>query len=141
MGLGKSRYNNKVDFELLRLCSILNTSIIGGASKLFAHFLRDHKESIVVSYANGLYSSGEIYKLLKFDKVSYSVGTWFWHEEYGKVHRTTMMRHKLEEYSLSGKYGILIYDKDLSTEEIYASNGWRIIKDAGQYTYIYTPIK
>ena len=42
MTFGKSRFSN--EFELLRFCNKLYTNVIGGASKLFKHFLVDHPE-------------------------------------------------------------------------------------------------
>lgn len=65
MTFGKPRFNKNYDYELLRLCSLKGVNVVGGASKLFKHFLRNHKSSII-SYADLRYSSGKIYDILGF---------------------------------------------------------------------------
>jgi len=64
LGIGKIK---KYDYELLRFCNKLNTSVIGGASKLFNYFLKKYKPSSIVSYADRSYSNGNLYKILNFD--------------------------------------------------------------------------
>lgn len=66
MTFGKPRYSKKHDWELLRLCS--RKDVIGGASKLFAAFLKSSTGS-VVSYCDRSKFSGNVYNKLGFRKI------------------------------------------------------------------------
>jgi hypothetical protein len=65
MTFGKSRFNKTIEWELIRYCNSLNTSVVGGASRLFKHFLRNHDGSII-SYADRRHSQGGLYENLGF---------------------------------------------------------------------------
>ena len=49
-------------WTISRLCSILYTTITGGANKLFKHFLKNHKYSKIISYSDRSMFSGDVYK-------------------------------------------------------------------------------
>jgi hypothetical protein len=73
MGFGNLRLNlgnkntNVNSKELVRYCSLLNTNVIGGASKLLKHFIKTYQPSKIISYANEDYSQGKLYKILGFE--------------------------------------------------------------------------
>lgn len=57
MTFGKLRKNlNSTDksnkYELLRFCNKINTYVVGGANKLFKHFVKEHNPHNVISYAD-----------------------------------------------------------------------------------------
>lgn len=54
-------------FELLRFCNKLNTTVVGGASKLFKHFITTYNPIEVISYADIRWSNGNLYEKLCFD--------------------------------------------------------------------------
>jgi len=70
MTFGKLRKNmgqhgGSDDYELLRFCNKMGTSVIGGASKLFKFFVNTYDPSTITSYADMMWSSSEnIYKKL-----------------------------------------------------------------------------
>ena len=71
MTFGKLRntMNNKPmdnHYEMMRFCNKLNTSVIGGASKLFKYFLDKYCPEQVISYADRGYSNGHLYEKLGF---------------------------------------------------------------------------
>jgi hypothetical protein len=77
MTFGKKRIalNSKSkedEWELLRFCSKLNTSVIGGASRLFKYFINKYNPVEVVTYADRSFSSGKLYNVLgfKFDHIT-----------------------------------------------------------------------
>lgn len=55
------------EFELLRFCNKLDTTVIGGASKLLKHFIKAHSPKRIVSYADKRWSDGNMYRQLGFD--------------------------------------------------------------------------
>ena len=64
MTFGKSRF--KSEFELTRFCSKLNVTVVGGASRLFRHFLQDHSDvKEIVSFADRRMSIGNVYDKLR----------------------------------------------------------------------------
>lgn len=61
---------NNNNYELNRFCNVLNTSVVGGASKLFNFFTNNYKYNKIISFSNNSYSNGNIYEKLKFNKIS-----------------------------------------------------------------------
>src|SRR5574343_485358 len=53
-------------YELLRFCNKLNTSVVGGASKLFKYFIKNYKPINIISYADRCWSNGNLYRRLGF---------------------------------------------------------------------------
>jgi hypothetical protein len=72
-------HKNKNDhYELLRFCNKLNTTVIGGASKLFKYFINNFNPIQIISYCNKSYSNGKIYSTLGMAENTTSIGyTWF----------------------------------------------------------------
>jgi hypothetical protein len=70
--LRKSMGSNSVEnsYELYRFCNELNTSVIGGASKLLKHFINTYQPKEIISYADRRWSKGNLYEKLGFKFVS-----------------------------------------------------------------------
>jgi len=58
------------EWNLSRFCSILNTSVVGGASKLLNYFIVNYNPLRIVSYADKDWSDGKLYESLNFIKIS-----------------------------------------------------------------------
>lgn len=66
-------------YELSRFCNLLNTTVIGGASKLFKHFVQDHPEvNSTVSYSDVAHTSGKLYEMLGFEQEVHSDPNYVW---------------------------------------------------------------
>jgi hypothetical protein len=83
------------EYELLRFCNKLNTSVIGGASKLFSYFIEQYKPEIIVSYANLDISNGNLYEILGFLKQQTININYWWVKNGKRYHRSNFMKHKL----------------------------------------------
>lgn len=95
MTFGKSRFSNN-EFELLRFCSKLYTNVIGGASKLFKYFLKDHPEiTNIVSYADRRWSIGNLYEKLGFNKRTITKPSYFYVKDGHRLSRLNFQKHKL----------------------------------------------
>ena len=95
MGFGKSRYTSD-GFEMIRFCS--DNTVVGGASKIFKHFIKQHDPVSVVSYANRCWSTGSLYKTLGFKNVTsndLNVGYWYISSDYKRYHRSNFTKGKL----------------------------------------------
>lgn len=62
----------KSEWELNRFCNLINTNVIGGASKLFKYFLQNYKPEKIVSYSDIRIFNGNLYKKLGFTEISKS---------------------------------------------------------------------
>jgi hypothetical protein len=59
-----------VDWNINRFCNKINYNIIGGASKLFKHFMNNYDVKRVISYSDSDWSLGGLYESLGFIKVN-----------------------------------------------------------------------
>lgn len=66
------------EFELLRFCNKLNTSVVGGASKLFKYFRENYSFSCIRSYSDVAHTSGNLYTILGFKPVKQSEPGYVW---------------------------------------------------------------
>ena len=72
MTFNKSEGRKKMEnggWNLSRFCNKIDTSVIGGSSKILSHFIKIHKPSRIVSYADRDWSTGDLYYKLGFNKV------------------------------------------------------------------------
>jgi hypothetical protein len=65
VNLGNTKSSNK--YELVRYCSLKNTNIIGGASKMLKYFENQYNPLQILSYADRDYSQGNLYESLGFE--------------------------------------------------------------------------
>jgi len=130
MSFGKSRFNKKYDWELLRFCNKLDHVIIGGASRLLNIFRKQHLGSIV-SYANRRWSMGNLYETLKFEQEKISAPNYF----YFRTNRCVLeSRHKYQKHKLKNIENFL-FDDATSEQENMLRNGFLAIHDSGNKVY------
>lgn len=98
MTFGKSRFNKKYDYELVRFCNKLNTSIIGGASKLLKYFERNNKGTLI-SYCDISIFNGSLYESLGFDLSHISKPNYFYFlpSSLEVFSRQQFQKHKLKD--------------------------------------------
>ena len=91
MTFGKPRYNKHYEYELIRYCSSKN--VIGGAEKLFKHFLRKYNPQSIISYCDNSKFTGDIYYKLGFKLKFKGIPTCHWYD--GNTHITdALLRQK-----------------------------------------------
>ena len=128
MTFGKSRF--KDEFELLRFCNKLNTNVVGGASRLFKHFMKVHSEiDKVVSYADRRWSRGNVYEKLGFVYDSVTPPAYYYIVDGIRHNRVEFQKHKLVR---------LGYDSNMTEHEIMLERKIYRIYDCGNLKYIYT---
>jgi len=64
--IGTGKFDSTHCFELVRFCSKLNTSVVGGASKLFHHFVKQYDPQEIRSFSDRAHTRGNLYELLGF---------------------------------------------------------------------------
>lgn len=74
----KGNDNNSI--ELLRFCNLLNTTVVGGSSKLFKYFVNNYNSEFdkIVSFSDIAHTSGKLYSILGFNIVSESDPGYVW---------------------------------------------------------------
>lgn len=130
MTFGKPRYNKKCEYELIRYCSSYN--IIGGAEKLFTHFVRTYNPTTIVSYCDKSKFTGRTYLNLGFKFEANNVSK-HWYNPITNVHITdNFLRQRGFDQIFNTDYG-----KGTSNEVLMLEAGFVEIFDAGQSTYIW----
>lgn len=64
--------------ELIRYCSLLNTTVVGGLSKLISHFEQDKNPEHIMTYVDREWSDGKTYIKLGFSVIDKTPPQEFW---------------------------------------------------------------
>lgn len=92
-----SRKSN--NWEINRFCSIKDSLVVGGASKLFKEFLKIQNPQSVLSYADNRWSLGELYKSLSFEKKSNGTPNYWYFLPNSKtrIHRFSLRKNPQDD--------------------------------------------
>lgn len=132
MTFGKSRYNSKYEYELIRFCSEQNISVVGGASKLFKDFIKQHNPSTVISYSDRCWNTGNVYRQLGFTYSHSSKPNYFYFKENSELlSRVKFQKHKLP--AILDKF-----DSNLSEWENMKANGYNRVWDCGNDVFVWS---
>lgn len=127
----KSRYDKSVQYEMSRFCCKLNTRIVGSASKLFSHFIRDYKPTSVVSYSDRRLFTGETYPAIGMLFCENTSPAYFYTKNGSIVGtRMTFQKHKLADI-------LPKFDPHKSEWENMKDNGFDRIWDCGHLKYLW----
>ena len=118
------------NYELLRFCNKLNTTVIGGASKLFKYFINNYNPVKVISYADRRWSQGELYYTLGFKLVSKTRPNYFYVNKYF-LNRESRFKYRKDMLIKNG------FDPNKSEYEIMKDNGYTRIYDCGVLKFEY----
>lgn len=128
MTFGKPRFDKHHDYELIRLCYSRNTSVVGGAAKMLAHFTKQYGTS-VMSYCDRRYSKGAVYAKLGFKLLHASAPNYVYLNLKGVTYtRYQCMKHKLPKL-------LETYDASKTETENMKANGFWKIEDSGNLVY------
>jgi len=122
--IGKSRYNKKYEYELLRMATIGGYTIVGGVSKLSKLFPKS-----LISYADLRYSTGIGYERSGFEYLGNTQPGYRYQYGGELKSRIQFQKHKLS--------GILkVYDEKLTEAENMKANDVYRIWDCGHKIYV-----
>ncbi len=91
-------------WNLSRFCNLLNTSIIGGASKILKYFIKNYNPIRIISYADRDWSCGDLYLKLGFNLVSESRPDYKYIVNGLRVHKSNFKKSKLKYTVTESKY-------------------------------------
>lgn len=133
MTFGKQRKNlGRRDcdgtYELLRFCNKLNTTVIGGASRLLHHFIIDFHPKKIISYADRRWSDGNLYYKLGFTHIHNSRPNYFYIIGHKRKNRFNFRKDVLVKEG---------YDANKTEHEIMLDRGIYRIYDCGSMLFEY----
>jgi len=120
-------------WELNRLATQLNTTIAGGANKLFKEFLNNHKPKLIICYVDRRYHSStdnNIYKNLGFKYATNTSPNYQYVKGSNLYTRKQYQKHKL-------KHRLNNFDTNLSEAQNMFNNGYRRLWDCGNIKLIW----
>lgn len=104
MTFGKPRFNTECEWELIRLCTKLGYSVVGGSEKLFKAFLKAYSPKSIISYCNiGKFNGSVYFKLgFRFKRVTSPNYVWV-NLKSGEIltRYQTMKREIIKRFNLS----------------------------------------
>ena len=129
MTFGHNRFGDGV--ELLRFCCLKDVNVVGAASKLFKHFIKEHEDiKSIVSFADRRWSSSDaFYPKLGFKLDGVSRPSYFY--------VINGVRHNRMEFT-KGKLVKAGFDKNKSEHEIMLTRGIYRIYDCGNFRFVWT---
>ena len=116
---GKNRFK-KNEIELYRMCTKLNTQVLGGFSKLISHLNVDE----IHSYIDRRLFNGNGYNSCGWEIEGYSKPSYFYTRSNYRYNRVLFQKHKL-------KNKLEFYDENKTEFENMEDNGFYRIYDCG----------
>ncbi len=131
----KPRFNKLYEYELIRLASRKDCTIIGGMEKLLTYFVSSYNPISIISYVDRRYFSGSSYFNSNFFKYKNISSPNYWYIENGKlINRINFQKHKL-------KSKLKLFDSTLTEWENMQLNGYDRIWDCGNFIFEWNNIK
>lgn len=130
MSFGKSRFNKKSDYELLRFVNKINTRNIGGASRLFSYYKKNYNVSSIISYCDLRLFDGELYSKLGFSFSHVSSPNYYYINGEERFNRIKFQKHKLKKLFPNH------FSDEKTEKEIMAEAGFTYIYDCGMGVYL-----
>lgn len=119
-------------WELVRFCNKLNTSVVGGASKLFKHFISHYNPKEIRSFSDRAHTKGTLYSTLGFVKLRESDANYVWVNivDDKAYHRINAQKKNIKKFLKDDTI-----DLTKSEREIMESHGYARVYDSGTITW------
>lgn len=120
--------NQEHVYELTRYCNILDTNIVGGASKLLNYFIKKWKPIRIETYSDNLISNGNMYEKLGFTYLHTSKPGYWYVIDKKREHRFNWRKSKLVKMG---------FDINKTEEEIMLELGYYRVYNGGNKKWIF----
>ena len=119
-------------WELVRFCSTLNTSVVGGASKLFKGFIKEYSPQRVRSFSDRAHTTGNLYGTLGFKEVRRSSAGYVWVDVFNDraYHRANAQKQNIKRFLQDENI-----DLNKTEREIMVEHGFVQVFDSGTITW------
>lgn len=133
MTFGSPRFDNQAQYELIRLCWKQGIKVIGGAEKMFKHFLNTYSPKNIISYCDLTKFSGDVYLKLGF-KTEASLLTKPNYVWVNPRHNDVLNRYQTQKSQLV-KLGLGDFSE--TEDDIMSRLGYLKIYNSGNLKFIY----
>lgn len=129
MSFGKNRFGDGI--ELHRMATKLNTTVVGGSSKLMSYYTKTYEIKHIKTYCDYSKSYGNSYEQIGFKYISKSSPGYFWTDGDEIYSRYKTQKHKLKVF-LGEKY-----KPELNERDNMMKSGYRRYWDCGNLVFEY----
>ena len=133
MTFDNPRFNREYNTELLRLCSKAGYKIIGGANKLFNHYVKEHQTETILTYCDISKFTGKVYEQLGMTLDCITA------PNYVYVHKPTLMTLSSIQCTKQSLLDKGWGTPDMTEEQIMISQNYLKVCDSGNSRYVYRP--
>lgn len=136
MSFGAPRYESPeaCEWEMLRFATKSGVTVAGGASRLFAHFIRSHRPESVISFANLDISDGAMYERLGFERtrVTKPSCTWVDPNEPSRHYGWQLITSRGVDNVLGTSFG-----KGARNDDLMREMGFVRVFNSGSFVYVW----
>lgn len=129
MSFGKPRFNKSYEWEIIRFSHVINTNVIGGASKLFSFFIKNYNPNNILTYSECDIGNGNVYEKLGFKMISRLTPGYTYHKNGIRYNRMNFQKHKLKTFEN--------YSQEKSEFQIMDEAKYLRIYDAGNKKWVW----
>lgn len=115
-------------YELLRFCNALNTTVVGGASKIFKNFVNRYQPYKIRSFSDRARTRGNLYEKLGFKEIRRSSPGYMWVDPLSELSysRISTQKHNLKKFLDDENI-----DLNKSERQIMIGHGFVQVYDSG----------
>jgi hypothetical protein len=126
---GKPRFSKDAEWEIIRSCSKIGNTVLGGFSKCLSYF-RTKYAGRIITYADKRFFDGHSYEKLGFTMIAVRQPNYYYVKGANVLSRMECQKHKLVKILGNA------FDPALTEEQNMLINGWNQIKDCGVSTWV-----
>lgn len=123
--------NKDGTYELIRYATDCRYNVIGGASKLFSHFIKTHNPQRVITFSDIRLFTGELYGHLGFEFVETTMPNYWYICNSKRINRLNFQKHKIRKNFPDS------YREELTEFENMRLLGYNRIWDCGHKKYVW----
>lgn len=128
MSIGKPRFNTKYDYEILRMCTKADITVIGGVSKIVSYIKKHYPNNRFISYCDLSKGTGTGYAKAGFMYIATTKPGYFWTNGNIMISRYKCQKKNIEKWLTS-------YDPALSEAVNMFNAKYRRFSDCGNAIY------
>lgn len=131
--IGTSKGKAEFEYELVRFCNKLNTSVIGGASKLFTYFVKTYNPESIISFSDRAHTKGNLYKILGFEDIRHSTPGYVWVSYKDKAYsRLNAQKSNIKQFLKDDKIDLTQTEKEIMEQHNFVQ-----VYDSGTITWLW----
>ncbi len=124
--------HTKYDYEIVRYCCKLDTSVVGGFSKCLKEFINRYNPQTIISFSDKRFSVGNVYQENGLKKIGSSAPNYKYCKNQLILSRNKCQKHKLQKL-LGDKY-----NAEISEFANMIQSGYTQLFDAGNDKWLWT---